>query len=124
MFEFGGTGAPAGIDLITGSGSKFALFDPAVIEPTLIGPWMCVVFLTIDIEELGWHQSDPWKTIALSWKAIAPLVFESSEANISIWLLPLLPCQFVVVQFATAHWVSLLPVKVIFPPVSSTPVLV
>src|SRR5436190_24246826 len=93
MFEFGGMGAPAGMFLITGNGLRVAPLKPAARLPTLSGPVICVVFLTMLSEELGWHQSEPWNASLLPRKVIAPAVFGISETSVNIWLLPLEPCQ-------------------------------
>jgi hypothetical protein len=58
---FGGTGAPVGMFLITGSGWKLALFFVESMLPMLIGPWMLSPLKTKDTLDDGCVQSDPWK---------------------------------------------------------------
>ena len=53
---FGGTGAPTGMFLITGSGLKVALLNVASNLPMLIGPSTMTPFFTKVIEDDGWVQ--------------------------------------------------------------------
>src|SRR6266403_572716 len=83
--------------LMTGSGWSVAPLNVAASLPMVS-------------VELGCVQSEPWKVWALSWNVIA-VALDASEASVSIWLLPLVPCQFEREQLATAHNEMLLPEK-------------
>ena len=50
---FGGIGAPTGMFLITGSGSITVLFRLEEMLPTLIGPWIVVLFDVKETDESG-----------------------------------------------------------------------
>src|SRR3954451_4029479 len=103
--------------LITGSGWIWALLNVESNLPMLIGPWMLTPFFTNVIADEGCVHSEPWKICALSWKVTA-FAFEASEASVSIWLLPLVPCQLVKLQVEMAHTWRLLPENVNVPEAS------
>src|SRR3954454_19642045 len=90
---FGGSGAPTGMFLITGSGFRCALFALFIV-PTLIGPSIVALLPAIETPALGCVQSDPWKVWLLFGieKVLPPDV---SVPSVSIELLPLVPCQAV-----------------------------
>src|SRR6266568_255487 len=117
--EFGGSGAPTGMFLITGSGLKTALLNVASKLPTLIGPSTVTPFLTKVIVDEGCDQRDPWKVCELLVKTIA-VVLAFSATSVSIELLPLVPCQALtaVLQGLSAQNTVALPLKVIVPAAS------
>src|SRR3954463_5382454 len=88
--------------LITGSGSITVLFKLEEMLPTLIGPWIVVLFEVKLTDELGWVHIEPWNVSLLPLMLIAtPLAI--TGAMVSIELLPLDPCQFVKLQPDTAQ---------------------
>src|SRR4051794_31511248 len=118
----GGSGAPTGMFLITGSGMRFALFALS-IEPTLIGPSIVLLLPRIDTPAAGCVQSDPWKLCVLScMMKVLPL--DLRVASVSMLLLPLVPCQAVSAKLhgLVAQRVVLLPTKAIVPATSRTAV--
>jgi hypothetical protein len=121
--EFGGSGAPGGMFLITGSGLKVALLNEASNLPTLIGPSIVTPFFTNVIDDDGCVQIDPWK-VSLLFVNVKEVVFDASATSVSIELFPLDPCQaFVaVLQGLSAQTVVPLPFTVIVPAASITPV--
>src|SRR3954467_13281123 len=90
---FGGTGAPMGMFLITGSGSIVALLNVASKLPSAIGPWTSTPFLTNVMPPVGCVHSDPWNFWALFVNEIDGDDF-FSVTSVSMSLCPLLPCQF------------------------------
>src|ERR1700675_3338022 len=90
--EFGGSGAPTGMFLITGSGLNTALLNVASNLPMLIGPSTVTPFFTNVIDDEGWVQSDPWNVSALFVNVIE-VVLAFSETSVNMLLLPLDPCQ-------------------------------
>ena len=56
---FGGSGAPTGMFVITGSGMNDALLNELSNLPMLIGPSIVTPFFTNVIVDDGWLQSDP-----------------------------------------------------------------
>src|SRR3954471_9965799 len=112
---FGGSGAPTGMFLITGSGMRFALFALFIV-PTLIGPSIVALFPGIETPEPGCVQSEPWKVWLLSCM-VNVLVAEPSAARVSIELFPLVPCHAVsdVLHGLVAQSVVVFPTIVIPP---------
>src|SRR5258707_4794383 len=90
--EFGGSGAPGGMFLITGSGLKSALLNEASNLPMQIGPSTVTPFFTNVIDDDGCVQSDPWNVWVLSMNVtdVVP-VFNAPSVNIAVF--PLFPCQ-------------------------------
>ena len=121
--EFGGSGAPGGMFLITGSGLKVALLNDASNLPMLIGPSTVTPFFTNVIDDEGCVQSEPWK-VWLLFVNVIDVVFDFSETSVSIELLPLDPCHAfaAVLHGLVAQNVVLLPLNVIVPAASITPV--
>src|SRR3954451_15203812 len=118
---FGGTGAPTGMFLITGSGWNAALLNVASNDPIAIGPWMLTPFFTNDIDDEGCVQKDPWYVWALFVNWIAGAAFFFSATSVSMSLCPLEPCQFVNVQLVLAAQMFVpLPLIVIVPAASIT----
>src|SRR4051812_18496246 len=121
--EFGGNGAPGGMFLITGSGLNVALLNVASKLPMLIGPSTVTPFFTNVIFDEGCAQREPWKVWVLSVNVIE-VVFDFSATSVSIEVLPLVPCQAftAVLHGLVAHKAVALPLNVIVPPTSITPV--
>src|SRR5689334_16232910 len=121
---FGGSGAPTGMFLITGSGMNVALLKLASKLPIDIGPSTVTPFFTKLMPELGCVHIEPWKVSALfvNWIAVEELDF--SETRVSIELLPLVPCQAfaAVLHGLSAQRAVPFPLKVIAPATSITPV--
>src|SRR3954463_15988438 len=92
--EFGGSGAPGGMFLITGSGLNVALLNEASNLPMQIGPSTVTPFFTKVIDDEGCVQSDPWN-VWLLFVNVMDVVFAFSATSVSIELLPLFPCQAV-----------------------------
>src|SRR3954452_11923677 len=118
---FGGTGAPTGMFLITGSGRNVALLNDASNEPIAIGPWRLTPFFTKLMPDDGCVQKEPWYVCALfvNWIAVDVLDFSATRVSMSLW--PLEPCQLVNTQlvFAAQMFVPL-PLIVIVPATSIT----
>ena len=81
--EFGGSGAPTGMFLITGSGLKVALLNVASNLPMLIGPSTVTPFFTNVIDDEGCVQRDPWKIWVLFVNVIEA-VFDASATSVSM----------------------------------------
>src|SRR4051812_15223435 len=120
---FGGTGAPVGMFLITGSGLKAKLLPLMFIAPTLIGPWICGPPCPVRKKvELGRHQRDPCQMIPWAFQLIALLELLRSVARVSMSLLPVLPCQFEYVQLVfCAQMLMLFVERLICPAAMITP---
>src|SRR6266849_6004944 len=69
--EFGGSGAPTGMFLITGSGLNVALLNVASNLPMLIGPSTMRPVFTKVIDDDGCVQREPWKIWVLFVNVIA-----------------------------------------------------
>jgi DNA-binding NarL/FixJ family response regulator len=118
----GGSGAPTGMFLITGSGFRSTLFWLDIV-PMLIGPSITQLLPRIETVVAGCVHSDPWKIWVLSF-IVKDVPLALSAASVSIELLPLVPCQAVneVLHGLVAHRVVLLPDIVIDPEASITAV--
>ena len=118
---FGGIGAPVGMFLITGSGLNDALLKVASKLPMLIGPSIVTPFFTnVSVDE-GCNQSEPWNVCAL-FVNVTDVVLFFNATRVSIELLPLEPCQLLKLHGLVAHRLVLLPLNVIVPAASMTPV--
>src|SRR5438093_1238173 len=120
---FGGSGAPVGMFVISGSGLNEALLKVASKPPMLIGPSIVTPFFTNVMIDDGSVHSEPWKVWEL-FVNVTDVVFCASATSVSIEWLLLAPCQLVKSQGVVAvaqSWVAF-PLKVIVPAASITPV--
>ena len=120
---FGGSGAPTGMFVITGSGMNDALLNELSNLPMLIGPSIVTPFFTNVIVDDGWLQSDPWYVCELLVNVIE-VTFDASATSVSIELFPLDPCQApaAVLHGFVAQKAVAFPLKVIVPATSIAPV--
>src|SRR5438067_2120355 len=118
---FGGSGAPVGMFLITGSGCRTGVLPMRLIAPMLSGPCRLTLLPPTESVEFGWHQKEPWNLVKLLGSEIAAELFEARATSVSIWLFPDEPCQLVAVQPATAQTARLLPLSRAVPATSSAP---
>src|SRR6267154_4563293 len=88
----GGSGAPTGMFVMTGSGMNAALLNELSNLPMLIGPSTVTPFFTNVIVDDGCDQSEPWNVWELLVNEI-DVVFDASATSVSMELFPLTPCQ-------------------------------
>src|SRR6476646_917303 len=120
---FGGSGAPGGMFVIRGSGLNTALLNVASKPPIEIGPSIVTPFFTNVSVEVGSIQREPWKVCEL-FVNVNDVVFCARLTSVSIEWLLLAPCQLLKSHgvVAVAQSCVALPLKVIVPAASITPV--